>query len=226
MEREQLAAAVAAQCRALPAWPDLKAPPGYPDSLALCIVDAIWSMGVHYQGVKNVIKQYEVWLAAKGRGPAKIRSAWELADDIESVGGDREFADAVGNHSLTSTKNGVLKASAAHAAALALSGMGVETTEHLRKRHSDPDVKAAWTAVPGQRSGISWHYLCILAGVDDVKADRMICRFVALANGAPVSPDVAYRAVRGAHELLTADGTKLTLRALDNAIWRAESGNG
>jgi hypothetical protein len=40
-------------------------------------------------------------------------------------------------------------------------------------------LKQAWLAVPGQRSGISWRYLLMLAGIPEVKPDRMIRRFVA-----------------------------------------------
>jgi IMP dehydrogenase len=67
-----------------------------------------------------------------------------------------------------------------------------------------------WRSVHGQRSGISWHYVLILANVEDVKADRMICRFVARAIGDPgVSPVEAADAVRAARDSdvpIVADG--------------------
>jgi hypothetical protein len=49
-------------------------------------------------------------------------------------------------------------------------------------------VEAAWRAVPGQRSGITWQYVQMPAGIPGVKPDRMICRFVADALGCPVAP--------------------------------------
>jgi len=85
------------------------------------------------------------------------------------------------------------------------------------------DVKAAGRSVSGQGSDTSWHYLLILAGVDDVKADRMICRFVARAGGVEtVTPTEAYDAVVGAHRILVLEAPDLTLRALNHAIWGAE----
>ncbi len=42
-----------ARCCLVPsAWAE---PDGYPDSLALCVLDAIWSIGVRYSGVVNVV---------------------------------------------------------------------------------------------------------------------------------------------------------------------------
>ena len=72
--------------------------------------------------------------------------------------------------------------------------------------------------------GSVWHYLGILAGVEDIKADRMIRRFVAGAAGGSkfVSSADAYQAVHGAYRILKAEAPGLTLRALDHAIWNSQ----
>ena len=77
----------------------------------------------------------------------------------------------------------------------------------------------------GQSSGISWHYALILAGVDDVKADRMVRRFVGRANDcSDVSSSDAYDAILDAHRMLATEAPGLTLRSLDHAIWSAQRG--
>lgn len=55
---KNLAAAVAEACKGLDGWPEITAPDGYPTSLALCTLDSLWSMGVRYSGVVNVLDRY------------------------------------------------------------------------------------------------------------------------------------------------------------------------
>jgi hypothetical protein len=223
-QSESLAEAVAKKCRKLPAWPNLKAPAGYPDSLALCLLDAIWSMGVKYGGVINVLDRYKSWLTSAQRG-SPDRSASQLIDDIDAVGGGDAFAELVNNRGRTSTRNGILKAQAVRDAASNLVTVGIDSTIDLRTRSGDREVERAFKATRGQSSGISWHYLLILAGVEDIKADRMIRRFVAAAAVAStVTTADAYQAVHGAYCILTADAPGLTLRALDHAIWNSQRG--
>ena len=173
---------------------DLRTPPGYPDSLALCIVDAVWSLGVRYGSVVNVLDRYRGWVLDVAGGEADRRGARELVDDIDAAGGPERFAeDVVDNRARTSTRSGILKAAAVHRAAAAMVAADVDSTAQLRSRYEDPAVEATWRAVKGQRSGISWHYLRILAGVQDVKADRMICAFVSEAIRRTVEPSQAAR---------------------------------
>ena len=223
---DELAHRVAQACRDLGDPAAFSVPVGYPDSLAKCIVDAIWSMGVRYGAVVGVVDRYADWLRAEARGTTRNRTASQLADDIESIGGPQLFAELVVKNSMrTSSRNGVLKAEAVARASEVLSQMGVDSTIDLRKRFNEAAVESAWRAVRGQRSGISWHYLLILGNVEDVKADRMIRRFVAQAGGqSDISAADAAAAVRAAHASLQADFPQLSLRTLDHAIWAAQRG--
>ena len=219
--------AVMAAIRAVPGWPELTAPKGYPDSMALCVMDAIWSMGVRYSSVEHLLTRYRTWLKDDGRGSANKRTLTDLIGDIDACGGPEGFADSLKNHSRTSPRNGVLKAAAVLEAADRLSDAGVNRSSELRRLHNDPEIKKLWCGVKGQSSGISWHYLLILAGVDDVKADRMICRFVEEAVGRrPVSHDEAHQLVVVAHSDLRPEAPGLSLRALDHAIWNAQRARG
>ena len=122
----ELAPATADECRRLKGWPTLQPPPGYPDSLALCVIDAIWSMGVKYEGVINVVRRYGAWVTEQGWSTDR-RSTGDLVTDIDAIGGPAAFADLVRNHSRTSTTNGVLKADAVRQAASALYTLCIRT---------------------------------------------------------------------------------------------------
>ena len=63
-----------------------KAPGGYPDSLALCIVDSVQSTGVTYTSTANVIDRYRTYRTRRG-GDANKDSAEDLAATFVDLGG-------------------------------------------------------------------------------------------------------------------------------------------
>lgn len=216
------AQAVVDACRTIGDVAGFSAPAGYPDGLALCILDSIWSMGVRYGSVENVVDRYRAWVRSQDADPER-RSAFDLILDIETSGGPDAFGDKVlRNRQLTSTRSGVRKSIAAHEAARSLLALGVDSTRDLRVRATDSTVKKAWLNVHGQRSGISWYYLTMLAHVEDVKPDRMIQRFVTRATGRPVRSGEARQLLTDAHQALRRDAPGLTLRALDHVLWTHE----
>ncbi|MEU5566146.1 hypothetical protein [Micromonospora musae] len=202
-----------------PTWRPM--PPGYPDSLALAVIDGIWSMGVRYKAVENVVGRYRRHRREAGGDPNRD-GVRELVQHYEQVGGPERFAEQVDNRQRVSTHPGaVLKAEAVYRAGLSLQAVGIETCEQLRTAATGSDkarVKSVWLAVPGQASGISWRYLLMLAGLPGVKPDRMIRRFVARAlDRADVPPEAAGCLVEKAAELLDVSPT-----SLDHEIWRHE----
>lgn len=197
------------------------APSGYPRSLAMCVIDAIWSMGVRYGAVGNVVSRYREIRSAEG-GDADQDGASDLLRCIDLLHGADGFAESVRNRQRVSTHPGaVRKAEAVHRAARALCDAGVETVVDLRAAAAGPHatrVKGLWLTLPGQGSGVSWHYLLMLAGLAGVKPDRMICRFVARALGRRrIAPAEAACLVVRAAELLD-----VSPRVLDHEIWRHE----
>lgn len=197
-------------------------PSGYPDSLALCIIDAIYSTGARYVTVEKVLARYRNYRAGQG-GNADTDGVGELLTTLAEVGGPDTWATQIGNRRPTSTAaNAPLKSVAVANVAEALADLGIRTAEELRAVAADDDrreqAKRAWCAAPGQRSGITWEYALVLAQIPGVKADRMVVGYVARAVG-----DVS--AVRAA-ELVrdVADVNGWNAIALDHAIWRFESG--
>jgi hypothetical protein len=200
---------------------DWKGQVGYPESLALCVIDSIWSLAANYDShVVRVLDRYRELRRDSGADPNKD-SAGDLLKTIEELGGAEAFADRLKNHQRTSTRNGALKAEAIERAAAILVDRGIETPQHLLAAVASGDgLQGAWQTIPGQRSSLTgWRYLLLLAGKQEVKPDRMVRRFVA---------DAIDRAVNAneAHALLSAAATLLGMqpRELDHQVWRYQSG--
>ncbi|MCG5433928.1 hypothetical protein LV457_16755 [Mycobacterium sp. MYCO198283] len=211
--------ALVAHCEELT---DAKAPGGYPNSLALCVVDAVQSTGVRYTSVQNVVRRYREH-REREHADADTDGVGDLLKTFADVGGPEQWAKAIGNRNRTSSHTtSPLKAAAIEAAAHALHDNGFDTTQQFRAAAKQPggltDAAAAWWRVPGQSSGVTWHYVQMLAGVDGVKPDRMVRRFVARALELPsVDADLAVEAVSQA-----ANRLDMTATDLDYGIWRSE----
>jgi hypothetical protein len=199
-------------------------PPVEYASSALAIIDSVWSIGVRYRGVLNVLDRYRTLRRANGTDPEHDTPA-DLVGVIEKLGGPEGFADAVQNRQRTSSRSGILKAEAVLLEARHLREERIASSEDLLR--ADPGkldaIRARWVSVPGQGSGLSLDYFLMLSGLPGVKADRMIRRFVAsalrLPNELAISADDARRLVRDAARRFGVDE-----RVLDYAIWRFESG--
>ena len=195
-------------------------PEGYPDSLALCIIDSLYSTGSHYTSVVNVITKYK---ATEGTS----HGAQDLLGSIGTAGGPRGWAEnVVGNLKPAHTKpHALLKAEIIERAAQLMVNLGIHTVKDLRttveKSPQDNPVHNGWKKLPSQSSGVTYNYLLILAGMPSVKPDRMILRFLSAALGedTDLSFDRAVELIRAA-----ADELKVSARTLDHIVWRAASG--
>jgi len=201
-------------------------PAGYRDSLALCIIDSIYSTGAHYSSVVNIVRRYCDYRAEQG-GDANADGAPELLTNIDELGGADQWASRIGNLRPTSTAEGApLKAEAIRQVALAFVNLGIRTADELRSTAANAnslrDAKRAWTAAPGQRSGLTWEYALMLAGVPGVKADRMVTRYVARALDREV--EEVSRAEAADMVRRVAQVNDWDVIRTDHAIWRFESG--
>jgi hypothetical protein len=219
---DALRAILAAVATLLPS-PDLwETPDGY-DSVGLALVEAVWSIGVRYQSVENVIARYRAERLAAGHDPDADRPA-DVRRFIEACGGAEAFAQRVGNRQRTSTTNGILKAEAVLYEARILEDEGVERAADLTAASEErlEHLQSRWSTVAGQGSGVSWRAFSMVLGLPEVKPDRMIRRFAANALGRPgetsVSVDEARRLV-----LAAASHLGVSPRALDRAIWAYQS---
>ena len=169
-------------------------------SLPLCVIDAVFSIGVKYASTKRVPPR---WAAAQAppwpvyrRAATVEHSISEFLDAAERFTTDELASDIFRNSQRTSSTNGILKAQAVTLFAAALRKAGIERFADCEDETKLELAEALVKSVKGHSSGISFDYFRILVGHETVKADRMVCRFVASAAGLDqVAPTVAKCAV-------------------------------
>ena len=194
------------------------------DTIPLAAVDSIWSLGVRYQHVLNVLQRLHEHAARSGKDLAGLDTSGFLAL-VDGTGGPDALAEHVSNRQRTSARSGILKSEAVYRAAQLLRAEGVEQPAdlHAASKADLALLERRWRyEIPGQSSGLSWTYFLMLLDMPGVKADRMVCRFVADALGVPekaVTP-------RRAEELVTdaADALEADPRHLDFNIWNYQRG--
>lgn len=195
-------------------------------SLGLCVIDAVFSIGVRYESTERTVNEFCArfkW-QRDGRGTVPERTIRELVDLLQPFENrwDDMATNVFRNHQRTSARSGILKAEAVYRFTKILHSFGVESFVDVLKFGLRADLRQTIKMIPGQGSGLSYAYFLILAGHQDgVKADRMVIRFVANALGVPnVSQDIAEHLVRQASVILQKDFPTLVPSVLDNKIWK------
>jgi hypothetical protein len=207
-------------------------------SLSLCVIDSVFSIGVRYEGVQNVVENY-----CEHRKLSKLRidetssecmKEEKISDFIEFLNkfhdeknGNINFQkiaeEVFNNRQRTSSRGGILKAQAVYEFAKILVGHKINSFANVKSLLSNSeefenDIKA----IRGQRSGISTYYFYMLAGSDEyVKPDRMVLRFLeeALEIENTLTSHEAFDLLRSACIKLKDDFQHITPRLLDYLIW-------
>ena len=131
--------------------PDRWETPGSYDSVGLAVIAAVWSIGVRYQSVDNVIARYRAERLAGGGDP-EADGPGDVRRFIEACGGAEEFAQRMGNRQRTSTTNGILKAEAVLHEARILEDDGVELVADLTAASPErlDHLQGRWSTVAGR----------------------------------------------------------------------------
>ncbi len=216
---------VAAYCRQELPLAQAKLSNGYGYvSMPHCVINSVFSIGVRYEGVLNVIRNYDVFLTAQGIDPAQHHIGEMLR--LLSPHSAEECADQVFlNRQRTSTKNGILKAEAVLHFARTLEKHGASHREHSANLLAIPEFEENIRLIPGQTSGVSLKYFFMLCGeMDYIKPDRMINRFLKSALGRTLRDDEPLQILREASRLLQNEYPDLRPALLDHEIWKFQRG--
>lgn len=199
-------------------------------SLPLCVIDSVYSIGVRYEGVRNVVQRYCAFAGVPKQCPVGSTPARSAQQSITAfltlVRGfevERLASEVFANRQRTSARNGILKADAVVRFADVLARNRIEHQQDVLEARELDAVERGVHTIPGQSSGLSWRYFLMLAGREDlVKPDRMILRYLERVVRRPVSKDEAQALLLAAANELSRETPGLNARALDHMIWAAE----
>lgn len=201
----------------------------YYQSLPLCVIDAVYSIGVRYEGVRNVVARYCACFdlrrtrATNGAFPPvheqeSVSAFCEKAERIEPA---NMAVDVYRNRQRTSARNGILKADAVHRFAAVLRKHDIEYLHDISGAIGNTALERDIRSIPGQTSGISLKYFFMLAGSDGlIKPDRMILAFLGAALGRSVSSSEVQDLLTAVDEQLRVNYPRLTPRLLDHEVWK------
>ncbi|MCB9133779.1 MAG: hypothetical protein H6636_00020 [Anaerolineales bacterium] len=195
--------------------------------LPLCVIDAVFSIGVKYASVKNTIARFCDFAGIFPTGTLLPAEQLSISDFIllhESNGTHSMAREVYQNRQRTSTRNGILKADAVYRFAKILAQFGAETLAEVPRIHRFPDFESEIKTIPGQRSGVSLQYFYMLTGDEHtIKPDRMVARFIEQATNHRYNPESMKNLVIETCDLLQSDFPHLTPRTLDQLIWGYQS---
>jgi hypothetical protein len=198
-------------------------------SLPLCIIDTVFSIGVKYDSTREVVIRY-----CKHTSQSRIHAGIDFPpqneqESISSFCARPEQSDlnsmarcVYQNRQRTSTRNGILKAEAVLKFARVLQTFGVEYFQDLSKVINDRAFDSTLRTIPGQRSGISIQYFWMLAGSENfVKPDRMVVRFLEDVLSRKInSVEEAAELLQVASNHLLKDFRNMNPRLLDHEVWK------
>jgi hypothetical protein len=201
----------------------------YYNSLPLCVIDAVFSIGIRYTITRNVVNNFCAKLKIKrlrqhGESYPSIENQFSietLLNLYNQFNIDEITDNFFGSHNRTSSKHGILKSEAVLHFAAVLKKYEVNYFQRLSPIIGNNEFENSIKEIPGQGSGISTNYFYMLAGEENfIKADRMIIRFIESVIQRIVTTNEASYLITDAHEILKEEFSTLTPRILDHEIWK------
>jgi hypothetical protein len=192
----------------------------YPHSLALGTIDAIWSIRVQSAVVVEVVGRYVAYRRGLG-AEAETDTPHDLLGTFHDLGVSG-WIERIGNRQRTyASPQAPAKAVAARQAAQILDDAGVASPEDLHALvvgRSDQlhRVEAAWRAIPGETSGLTWRRLGLVTGAYELPPSPWLIRYLRDVTGEAAPAEV--------ERLLDDAGARLGVdpMALRQAIWHWE----
>lgn len=205
----------------------------FPHSLPICILDAVFSIGIKYTIARNVwiryIDYYKLNIGKmkefeNGLVDINEHTIDDFISNVEKFTNIEEFIEKViKSRNRTSSTNGILKAEAAYEVAKIMSKNIINTINDFRCFRDKEKLDCELKSVKGQSSGIMVGYLYMLAGDTAlVKPDRWLFRFIQKYEPEIKNSEQLQSIIEEIVGLLKTDIPNLTVRMLDNAIWKFE----
>jgi hypothetical protein len=203
----------------------------YYQSLPFCIIDAVFSLGVKYGQVKNVVSNVAKvtdWNIFRPNGSNFLSACQQkkISDLINVINEHKNPCQTLFNnrgYANPSAQNvpKVQKADLVHKFAGVLKRHQIETFQDLAS-YGDPDaLDTELCALPALTSGVGVRYFRMLSGDENqVKPDRMIQRFIRDAIGKTLDVNTCVTVIQSACQILKAKCSPLTPRLLDHEIWK------
>lgn len=197
------------------------------NSLALCVIDAVFSMGARYKCAENAVENYVKYMGQNNFERKDNHTITDFIKNCEPFKNDdfKNMAQEVfNNHQRTSSKNGILKAKACYEVAKKLKKSKVYTLQDFQNLSLEDTnaLEQSVKEVRGQSSGIMFSYLCMLAGDENIcKPDRWIKRFLKDIGLTEIENDdkKIQELFCKACKQLKKDYPSITPRYLDYQIW-------
>ena len=200
----------------------------YYQSLPLCVIDAVYSIGVRYSSTRKVVIRFcEKYNLKRIRSSKDVLpkffeqfSTTSFLEELSKYSYEELAESIFKNKQRTSTRNGVLKSEAVIRFAEILQKFGGEYFQNRDNFIGKNEFEREIRKLPGQKSGISVRYFYMLAGSNDfIKPDRMINRFIEERTGKKLSISESQELIEKTQKILSKEYDNLTPRLLDNLIW-------
>lgn len=203
----------------------------YYQSLPLCVVDAIFSLGVRYQQVERVVSnvcQAAGWKTFRDHGSPSppLKEQKTVSELLELIKGHSSAMDTLFKNCCVANPraakvNQIRKADLVRMFAETLKGNRIESFQDLETCPDPGRLEQCLLDLPALKSGVAVRYFWMLSGdEDEVKPDRMILRFISGALGREADNAEAVRLIREACDVLKVDYPNLNPRLLDHEIWK------
>ena len=202
---------------------DLNSKLGYHyESMSVCILDCVYSLRAKYESMTvPVVERYAKAYMGSNRHIGGDTVSM-LINNINAAGGAKNFADTVLQN--RQRIGGLLKSEVCYKLATYLKALHIETIEDFQSFEPQELLEIVIRSVKGiGDAGVN--YLFMLAGDPNrCKPDVHIHRSIKDAYGHDVSNDDCQLVFSQAVDLLKHKYPKLTVRLLDNIIWKLYSG--
>ena len=187
--------------------------------LPLCVIDAVFSIGVKYEAVTNTVNRFCKYFQIEKYSANKELTTSYFLKLMKSININDLTEKIYNNRQRTSSKNGILKSEAVIRFLEILQNNKIETLKDVLKK-ANSNLENQIKQIHGQKSGISFKYFLMLSGSDDfVKPDRMIIRFLESITVQKVNINDCQIIIQETVKRLNKTGFNLTPKKLDNLIW-------